>query len=255
MCLAVACLTALGACATPTPSPTPTVQPTHTPAPTHTPYPTQPPLPTNTPLPSHTPWPTLTPLPTGTPTATPEPTRPPAPTATPVVKSLTVEWTSIHYNCQNRCFIKVYTADSRYRVFGYGYRSFELNLHIHNLTQDKTLTPFWYPTILASDGATDYPNVAPWRRGLPFTASLLKPAPNESQPAVAPGGEVDWSFGFLLPGTTMYAKSITFTVWGETYTLDLKSRPDSVGYDWKADCGLVNPRDCVGGMPPWDPGL
>jgi hypothetical protein len=252
MCLAVACLTALGACATPTPSPTPTVQPTHTPAPTHTPYPTQPPLPTNTPLPSHTPWPTLTPLPTGTPTATPEPTRPPAPTATPVVKSLTVEFQNIHYNCQNQCLPKLFDPPLP-GVYAFVYRSFEFNVHVHNLSGDKTLTPYWYPTITISDGVTDYPNAMPWRAGAPFRdRGVLK---MQDQSPVLPGGEVDCSFGFALPGRTMYAKSITFTAWGETYTLDLKSRPDSPGYDFKQDCGLSRAGSCIGGEPPWDPTL
>jgi hypothetical protein len=253
-----ACLTALGACAAPAPLPTPTLQPTHTPAPTYTPYPTQPPLPTNTPLPTQPPLPTQTPWPTNTPaptpsataTATSEPTRAPAPTPVPVVRSLTVEWNNIHYNCQVQCFLKIGAPATQ--VFAFAYHSFEFNMHVHNLTKDKTLTPFWYSTIVVSDGVTDYPEVAPWRNGVPFGYRNLSRM--QDQPPVPPGGEVDFSFGFALPGRTMYAKTVTFTVWGETYALELKSRPDSPGYDFK-DCGLTNPRYCPNGMPPWDPGL
>ena len=249
MVLVVASLSVLGACAAPAPLPTPPLQPTHTPAPTSTPYPTQPPLPTYTPLPTHTPWPTLTlwPSPSATATAAPEPTRPPAPTSPPVVRSLNVEWTNVHYNCQNQCYQKV--TGTPPETYVYAYRTFEFNVHIRNLTDNRGLDAGWYPLVTVFDGATEYPNVPPTWQVVMAGYRYNKAG---AAPAVPPGQAVDHSFIVLLPGTGMFVRSITFQAWGQTYTVDLESRSDSVGYGYK-ECGLPTARFCPQGMPVWDP--
>jgi hypothetical protein len=214
---------------------------------TATPLPTR----TSTPPPTASATPTL-PVPTATPTPLPSTATPTQPTHTPTrtvvvptstpVAQLQISWDTIHYNCEGGCYSKNGT-DWGPGQYIYAYRSFHLNMHVINLTKDKTVEPYWKPSFVLTDGVTEWVDSDPWRW------TVVKGKAVGPQPAILPGATVDWTFLSMIPQRNAWVKAAVFDMWGTTYRIDFDLGPRGNNYDFK-DCGEVLPKQCPGGKIP-----
>ena len=198
---------------TPTPEPTdtPTAVPTDTPVPTSTAKPTDTPTPTAVPTSTYTvtPEPTSTPSPTPTATNTFTPTPMPAtpsrtPTPTPAPE-LVVEFRNLHYECQYGRILHAYSLDQDVS----GYRSFQADLFIENLSQSP-VTPPWRPARwIVTNGVDEHEITQYWvwvsRNGY------------HEQPVIEPGGVAGWTFLAYPLQEGEWVKAAEFEWNGVTY--------------------------------------
>jgi len=220
----VAQLTTLAMSATPTSTHTPTPTDTPTPSPTHTPAITSTPEPTNTPTMTPTPIPpTATSVPP-TPTATRIPTRP-----TPE-SFFKAEFTNLHYNCEVGCW-------GRPGRKVYGYRAFQADLVITNLTSDRTIPgwqenrdEYWKPSKwIITDGIETREETGSWVYVRPDREYY-------EQPSIGPGETQAGTWMAFPIGRYEWVAAVEFEWWDQVYRQEFDLGPLRNNYDYR-DCG------------------
>lgn len=209
----VAQLTALAPSATPIPTNTPTPTSTSTPEPTSTPTPTT--TPTTIVL-------TPTSAPTPTPTSVP---RPPTPTPLP----LKVEFLNPHYECAQDCW--GHGRPPYQRVWGYRY--FQADLAITNLTSDRTLDPPWEPSRwILTDGSNVWEETYAWQWGKWEGGKVV----GFPQASIGPGQAAIGSFLCFPIPREGWVQAVEFEAWGHTYRQEFDLGPFKNKYNYR-DCG------------------
>lgn len=222
--------------------------PSATPTSTHTPIPTD----TPTPRPTHTPTITSTPEPTNTPTMMPTPI-PPTPTSVPPTPMATripvtptpeglfkAEFTNLHYNCEVRCW----TSSKRGKI--YGYRAFQVDLVITNLTSDRTIPgweenrdEYWKPTKwIITDGTNTREDTHSW-------VWVRWDRTYYEQPSIGPGETQAGTWMAFPIGRYEWVAAVEFEWWDQVYRQEFDLGPLRNNYDYR-DCGeeWVWKKDC-----------
>lgn len=196
-------------------------------------------IPTNTPTPTSTPTPEPTSTPTITPTAippTPTPV-PPTRTATPVPATPTpealfkAEFTNALYHCVVGCW-----GGPGRKV--YGYRGFQVDLVVTNLTSDRTIVGWekkgdyyhWGPTKWIITDGTSTREDTRWWEWVGYDRKFFE------QPTIGPGETQAGTFLVFPIGHYEWVKVIEFELWGQLYRQEFDLGPLRNSYDYR-DCG------------------
>ncbi len=234
----IATITAQAPTATsiPTDTPTPTSTSTPSPSPTNTPLPTftWTPTSTATPRPTETPTPTVTPTHTPSPSYTPSPSRMPStirrsPTATagPTTTLAKIEYLNPHYECQKR----IWYWDSKPI---WGYRSFQVDMFITNLSRDQTIERWWKPTRwIITNGVQERVDTESWMW-------VGRDRSKYVQPAILPGEAKGWTWLVFPLERDEWIKAIEYDLWGHTYRQEFDIGPYRNNHNYQ-DCGEYPP--------------
>jgi len=151
------------------------------------------------------------------------------------------EFTNLHYNCEVKCWT----------LWGgpkmYGYRAFQADLVVTNLTSDRTIVGwyrkqdqlYWVPSKwIMTDGANvrEDTNVWVW---------VHRHHGAYEQPTVGPGETQAGTFMAFPIGRYEWVKAAEFELWGQVYRQEFDLGPLRNNYDYR-DCGeeWVWKKDC-----------